>query len=230
VPVYTRRNGDLTLILRPGYDPISGKMMGCPYGSIPRLLLFWIATEAVRTKSRRLELGDNLSHFMRELGLNPRNGTGAKSDARRLKDQAERLFRASISFERTSGTQSKGTRIWTDMPVATKGELWWDFQSPGQGNLWGSWIELGESFYQTVISAPVPLDMDALKALKRSPLALDLYAWLAFRTFTVRQNGEEALIPWDLLQAQFGADYTRLDNFTAAVRETLVKIRKSSRS
>jgi hypothetical protein len=35
----------------------SGKPIGYPFGSIPRLLLFWITTEAVQTKVRRLELG-----------------------------------------------------------------------------------------------------------------------------------------------------------------------------
>ena len=51
-------------------------------------------------KNRRLQLGDSLSSFMAKLGLNPSNGgTGAKhSDARRLRDQMERLFRGTISF------------------------------------------------------------------------------------------------------------------------------------
>ena len=39
------------------------------YGSIPRLLLFWITTEAVRTKARRIEFGRSLTAFMLELGL-----------------------------------------------------------------------------------------------------------------------------------------------------------------
>ena len=56
-----------------------------------------------RTKSPRLELGNSLRGFMAELGLNSSNGSsGAKrSDARRLRGQMERLFRARISFENT---------------------------------------------------------------------------------------------------------------------------------
>lgn len=43
--------------------------------------------------------------------------------------------------------------------------------------------ELGEDFFKMVTASPVPVDMRALRALKRSPLALDLYAWL---TYTVK--------------------------------------------
>ena len=36
------------------------------YGTLPRLLLAWVCTEAVRTQSRELVLGDSLSVFMRK--------------------------------------------------------------------------------------------------------------------------------------------------------------------
>ena len=42
---FTRHNGYLTLTMWSPRD------IGLPYGSIPRLLLSWITTEAVRTKS-----------------------------------------------------------------------------------------------------------------------------------------------------------------------------------
>ena len=48
---FTRTNGNFTLSI----TAPSG--IGLPYGSIPRLLLSWITTEAVQTKQRELELG-----------------------------------------------------------------------------------------------------------------------------------------------------------------------------
>jgi Plasmid encoded RepA protein len=85
IPLWRRTNGNLTLGIQPGIDLKTGESCGFPYGTIPRLLLFWVTTEALRTKSPRLELGNSLSGFMAELGLNSANGgTGAKrSDARR---------------------------------------------------------------------------------------------------------------------------------------------------
>ena len=50
--------------------------------------------------------------------------------------------------------------------------------------LWGvSTIELGEKFFNEILACPVPLDMNVLKAMKRSPLGLDLYLWLTYRLF-----------------------------------------------
>ena len=40
-----------------------------PFGNLPRLLLAWISTKAVRTQSRELILWDSLSEFMRVLGV-----------------------------------------------------------------------------------------------------------------------------------------------------------------
>jgi hypothetical protein len=85
VPVWSRSNGNLTLGIRPGYELKTGKCFGFPYGSVPRLLLFWMVTEAKRTGTRRLELGHSLADFMHLVGLNPDNGSGKRSDARRLR-------------------------------------------------------------------------------------------------------------------------------------------------
>ncbi len=55
---FTRRNGAFELTM---WSP---RQVGLPYGSIPRLLLSWMTTEAVRTRSAILELGPSLSAFM----------------------------------------------------------------------------------------------------------------------------------------------------------------------
>jgi len=172
---WKRTNGNLTIGIQPGQNFTTGKSYGFPYGTIPRLLLFWITTDAVRTKNPRIELGNSLRGFMAELGLNSSNGSsGAKrSDARRLRDQMERLFRSRISFEATAGTN--GRKAWLDMQVAPKGEFWWNPKDPDQAALWGSWIELGADFFAAITAYPVPADMRALRALKGSALALDLY-------------------------------------------------------
>ncbi len=62
----------------------------------------------------------------------------------------------------------------------------------------------GKKFFEEAISSPVPVDMRALKALKRSPMALDIYCWLTYRMSYLRKPTE---IPWAALQMQFGADY-----------------------
>ena len=79
-------------------------------------------------------------------------------------------------------------------------------------SLWDSKIELGEKFFQEIIRNPVPLDMNTLTALKRCALGLDLYLWLAYRTFALRAP---LRLTWKQLYCQFGAHPAKAsDKFT----------------
>ena len=60
---YERVNGPFTLYM------VAGGGNKLPYGNLPRLILAWVSTEAVRTQSRELVLGKSLSEFMRTLGI-----------------------------------------------------------------------------------------------------------------------------------------------------------------
>ncbi|HVA92368.1 MAG TPA: replication protein RepA, partial [Chloroflexota bacterium] len=192
---------------------------------IPRLLLFWITTEAVRVRDRRLELGHSLNGFIAELGLNPQTGGGKRGDARRLRDQMERLFRSRFTLERYEAHAGQAGKGWIDMQVAPKGQLWWSEKQPDQGALWGSWIELGEDFYRAITAAPVPLDMRALRALKRSPLALDLYAWLTYEAFRAQHSRRSRFETWTQLHGHMGGEYSDVDNFRKKAKAALKKIR-----
>ena len=220
VPLWKRTNGNLTLGIQPGMNVITGKSYGYPYGTIPRLLLFWITTEAVKTKNRRLELGNSLSFFMRQLGLSTATGRGKRGDAKRLRDQMERLFRARISFDQST----PGKKAWVDMQVAPEGVLWWDEKQPDQTTLWDSWIQLGEKFFEAITAAPVPVDMRALKALKRSPLALDLYAWATYTAFQTQRTGQSRSVSWELLHDQMGGEYDDIKEFGRKARLSLRKV------
>ena len=70
---YKRVNGPYTLIVT------AVGQTGLPFGNLSRLLLAWVCTEAVRTQSRELVLGDSLSGFMRKLDMAPIGG-GSRGD------------------------------------------------------------------------------------------------------------------------------------------------------
>ena len=53
-----------------------------------------------------------------------------------------------------------------------------------------------------IINHPVPLNLNTLNALKRSPLGLDLYLWLTYRTFALRAP---LWLSWRQVYRQFGA-------------------------
>jgi hypothetical protein len=223
LPAWSRTNGNLTLGIQAGWNFEKKKSYGYPYGTIPRLLLFWMTTEAVRTKNPRLELGNSLSQFMREIGLNPDNGgTGAKrSDARRLRDQMERLFQSTISFQQKREDDGRKGEAWMNMSIAPEGMLWWDEKQPEQGALFGSWIELSKQFFNAIIAAPVPVDMRALKALKNSPLALDLYSWSTYTAYRTQKSGQSRSVSWEILHKQLGGEYSNPYEFARKARLAL---------
>ena len=206
---FERKNGAFTLSL------LASPKIGLPYGSIPRLLLAWVTTEAVKTKSRELELGDSMSAFMAELGMTPTGG--ANGSITRLKNQTRRLFAATVtaSYEDDKQIADMGYRL------ADKSVLWWHSKDPEQAGLWKSTVTLSEHFFNEVIDRPVPIDMRAIKALKQSPMALDIYAWLTYRVSYLKRP---TVIPWASLAMQFGSNYAQLRQFKAAFLDELKKV------
>lgn len=192
---WERRNGDLVLSVTPGPS-------GYPYGTVPRLLLHWLSTEALRTQSRELTLGRSLSDFMRQLGMTP---TGGKNGSiTRLMTQSERLFMASLSVRWEK--ESKAGRHVTggQMNVASSFELWHaNRDDPHAEPLFPSTVRLSGDFFDEVMGHPVPVDIGALRALRGSPLRLDIYCWLTYRMSYLRRS---STISWETLRAQFGSD------------------------
>ena len=188
---YVRTNGPWCLTLsRTGAPRL-------PFGNLPRLLLAWVCTEAVRRQSRRLELGRSLGEFMRGLGIQSSDSGGRYGVRTRLQNQMERLFNAAVHMQYRKNNRS----ISIGSLIADETDFWWNPRRPDEPVLWESTIELGEKFYNEIIACPVPVDMNVLRAMKRSPLGLDIYLWLTYRLFTLP---ERLKLPWVQIYRQFG--------------------------
>ena len=214
---YKRVNGPFTLYM------VAGGGNKLPYGNLPRLLLAWVSTEAVRTQSRELILGSSLSEFMRTLGINSDSG-GARGEQTRLRNQMKRLFGCTVSLF----YQDERGEAAVNSVMARRTEFWWNVRKPEQPVLWESKIELGEDLFYEIIQHPVPIDMNTLTALKRSPLGLDLYLWLVYRTFPLRAP---LRLTWKQVYRQFGAHPAKASNnntvqaFRRKVLRELTKIK-----
>ena len=214
---YKRANGPYKLVMVAGAD---NKL---PYGNLPRLLMAWLCTEAVRTQSRELVLGRSLSEFMRTLDIYSTSG-GTSGGRTRLRNQMKRLFGCSVSLiyedERGQATVSS--------LIARRTEFWWNERKPDEPMLWESKIELSEDFFNEIIQHPVPIDMNTLNALKRCALGLDLYLWLTYRIFTLKSP---LRLTWRHLYHQFdtaptkGADKQTVKVFRRKVLRELIKIK-----
>jgi Plasmid encoded RepA protein len=229
MPAWGRRNGALSLTVQPGMVTNadgSTRSLGYPFGTVPRLLLTWLSTEAVRTKSQELVLGSSLADVMRALGLQPsggRNGT-----ITRLRKQAERLFMATLTMHWDDDDSSTGLRL-----GVASGYRLWKGEREGQLSFMPSFVRLSSEFYKEVTEHPVPLDLGALRALGGSPLRLDVYCWLTYRMSYLRRRTE---VPWASLRQQFGSNNADTVNgraqfrkdFLAALREVLVIYREAN--
>jgi hypothetical protein len=197
VSAFERANGDFHLAV------LAPPAVGLPWGKCPRLLLCWLATEAVRTRSRHIQLGPNLSAFMRDLGQIPTGGRWGTIT--RLRDQVRRLFSSTIRCSYTGPGRFEDAGF----TIASRSSLWWAPAAPDQPDLYGSFVELSRELFDAIVDRPIPVDLRVLRAL-RSPLALDIYCWLTFRSSYLRRPVE---IPWPALALQFGADYSEVRKF-----------------
>lgn len=224
-PGWIRKNGNLTLTLKSGVEVLPNgdfKTIGLPYGSIPRLLLAWLNSQAIRNSQdienstpQVINLGRSLSDFLEKIGV-PCTG-GKRGGITSFKLQSERLFRSEISIS-CLGENYIAER---DMKIADGKFFFWNGKDSSQPTLWENSIELSERFYKLLVNNPIPLDWRVLKVIKQSPMALDLYMWLTHRMYYLQNP---VYIRWETLQEQLGSDVERIDHFRDKVRKHLKKI------
>ena len=210
---WTRRNGHACLVVRPGLSlKPDGSLAsaGIPYGMWPRLLILYISTEAVRTRSPRIELGRSLTDFFRRLGIAP--------DTRRvrmLRIQAVKLFSARVQF--SFGPRERVAEESTQ--VANQYLLWhWGYSEPNRDPLLESHVTLTDRFFCDLLDHSYPVDIGAIQGLRQSPLALDLFLWLPLRLRTLTHPVE---ISYATLSEQLGSQYSRIEEFARHCRGAL---------
>jgi hypothetical protein len=192
---FQRKNGHYTLTMT------TNSQFGLPFGSIARVILMWITTEAVIKKSPELDLGKSFKEFLKKLKL--QNGGGKRGNITRVRNQMMRLLTCSISY--VYQDKRKGICASDQFHISSSFQLLWDPIKTGRkGFLSQSKIILSKDFFDELIKNPVPVDFSALNLLRQSPLQMDIYIWLTYRFSFLK---EETCISWSLLKDQFGADY-----------------------
>lgn len=220
---FTRQNGDFRLRIVAGYEG------GIPYGIYPRLLMSWVTTEAVRKQSPVIELGDSLRIFLRDVLDLRSSGGGARGSATRVTEQMKRLF-GSLVTAQYSGTQQQRGFVLRNVLIADGLELdeaeladidqpappaagadgtLWTPQAEHEAGQWRSKVRLSHGFFTECVENPVPIDLRAYKALRDSPLAMDVYTWLTYRmSYTQRRTRP---MRWESLMGQFGSGFNLAD-------------------
>lgn len=204
---YSRTNGRAHLAVQAGPAAMPGT--GLAYGAVPRLALIHIASEAKKTNCPEIDLGLSMAGFMRALGMGTTGGKRGSYKA--LNTQIFRLFTSSLTTWEEGDGVVNPLMAWDSFRLVQSGSIWWSPLNPEQETLWKSTITLTEKAFSEITYRAVPTDLRGLRdaTIHKSPLALDLYVWLPYRSFTATASGRVAQIPWWGLMRQFGAGYAQ---------------------
>jgi hypothetical protein len=193
---FTRKNGWLELTLsttRPD--------AGLPYGVPARLLTIYCTSEAVRTNSPEIYLGDSVHDFLRRLDVPITRG--ARGSLSVYANQLLRLIRSTLTIDENikGGAGRSGLHIRQALFVE-EAQLWWDTPTGRVGN--GSSLVLSSVLFHSILERSAPLATHAIKQLRKSPMDLDVYAWLVHRLFHLNKP---SMVSWSQLSDQFGHSY-----------------------
>jgi len=212
--VYQRSNGNITVNICQGYDDFSTPL-GYPYGALPRLIILYLATEAIKTKNREISLGYNITDFLNRL-----NRSSDTRSRRRLVDQARRLFTCSFHFM----GKRQGYVFGQNINLIDQYSLWiGDGKNDLTQDLFAAKVKLNNEFFKEFADNKCfPINIEQIKGISESALAIDIYMWLVRRLYILKAPVK---IEWPLLYAQFGMQYSRQRKFIEKFRIEVLKIK-----
>jgi hypothetical protein len=211
---FTRRNGWLELTLSTARADT-----GLPYGVPARLLTIYCASEAVRQQSPEIYLGRSVHEFLRLLDIPITRGE--RGSLRVYANQLLRLIHCALSIDENIHDPGGRTGLHIRQALfASEARLWWD-DAEGVGQ--GSSLVLSPVLYESIIERSAPLSTHAIRQLRKSPMDLDVYAWLVHRLFTLRKPSS---LSWAQLSGQFGHSYGEIRYFRRFFGESLQRVLK----
>ena len=213
---HLRRNGRfrLEVLGHPDY--------GLPFGQ-DRLIPLWIATLAVRQKSRMV-LFRSAAEILEEFDL-PKDGP----HYRRLVEGFQRIFTSTIYF----GTDNAGGRqaVWDcrRFHFFDRLRVWcsrWADEDQAQSGPARNIVNLSEAFWEEIQAHPIPVDVRVVRELTNIPGCLDLYMWLCWRCHQAKRTESVPLFGDFGLASQLGVtEYSRDRNFRKRLREWMKLVR-----
>ena len=198
-----------TIAVSAGCATLKGqvKRMEIPYGFAPRLLFPYIIARAIKD-GRKIDLGKNLWRFIESLGMTP-NGNKYRVFTEQLRNVAAvQISVHTTRFDASTGENEVLDRYYRVVAGHSRSKLvMFDrsenpplFMLPGCGRKsplpidWNSEFYLTHDFYEFVKENAVPVNMQHLVRLARSPRRMDLYNWLSYRTPWIPEKKQEEIL------------------------------------
>jgi hypothetical protein len=214
-----RQDGQYTLVINPkprvelADGQTSLRSLGIPYGSLPRLILIHIMTEAVKSRSRHILLGRTFTEWMRRLGFKTIS-YGPRGSATLIREQLDRLLACEWMIRWDSG-DAKGAREFGIKEIKLTNEY---VGIDGRSGGFQREIYMTEGFFEHLQLHAVPLNEVAIRQLRDSATALDLYTWLAYRLPRINPK-RPATLSWEQLAVHFGNEGRNIRKFRQTVRD-----------
>jgi hypothetical protein len=210
---FSRRNGWLELTLG-----TTRPETGLPYGVPARLLTIYAASEAVRTKSPEVFLGTSVHDFLRRLDVPITRGD--RGSLRVYANQLLKLIHCTLTIDENIRDASGRTGLHIRQALfAEEARLWWEDETRGVGQ--GSSLVLSSVLFHSILDRSAPLSTNAIKQLRKSPMDLDVYAWLVHRLFNL---SKPSTVTWQQLSEQFGHGYAELRRFRRFFTASLKRV------
>lgn len=216
---FKRTQGSMSLTIEAGsLDTPRGETerQPLPFGPKARLLMMHLCSEAVRQKSPTIEIADNLTAFIRDMGFS--DSGGRKGPMTAFKEQINALAAARFRMSVWTGETARTRFIHPFDEI----DLWIP-RNPDERMLWPSTITFSEGFFKSLERHAVPFNVRAVRAFAGSARKLDLYFWLGWRMHNI--DGP-LHISWEAIRTQFGTGFKRERDFRAQFSEEVSHIRE----
>jgi hypothetical protein len=197
LPHRSTASRDIWRACAPGVElTVEGGPAGVPYGSRARLILTYLETVALRTRSQEVLLGLSLRQWMLRMGIS----IGGKT-VHDLLIQLQMVQAAKVTFQNTVGLP----QLFGETIVSIQGHT----------------ARLSDAFYEALVTQAIAVDEEALVRVNSKSRALDAYVWLAG---LLPHIADEREINWYDLYAQFGAGFQLIRKFRSYFAQTIAEV------
>jgi hypothetical protein len=208
-PHWQREGHRITLLVEAGRDR-HGTLLGVPYGSVARLILVYLQTEAIRNNSIEVDLGPSLNAWMRRLSFNVGGKTYLK-----VREQTRWISACRLIFftKDVNGLEHRyNGGVVKDAYSASV------FEDNGNLINWQNHVRLDKDFFQSLKDHPLPIRMEAIRAIRNRSLAIDVYTWLAYRLHVL---SKPTPVSWLSVHSQFGAGFRQWRQLKPTFKDAL---------
>lgn len=207
-PLWRRQGHRTTLLVESGRTG-QGGWIGVPYGSMARLILLYLQTEAIRTSDPEVELGRSMHAWLSRMGI-PAGGKNYKL----VGEQARRISACRLTFL----TEIPGAELRQNGAFVQNAITLTAAADERQRALWQDRVRLDDGFWRSLREHPVPVREEAVRAIGARSLALDVYIWLAYRLHALTKATP---VTWTALHGQFGAGFKAVRQLKPTFRDAL---------